>query len=163
MFGLRWLILSVLVIAVDQLTKALAVNMLLGRPPIVVIPGLFDFSLVYNAGAAFGLLNDAEGWQNIFFIVVAIAVSIFLLISLYRLRATETQTAIAFALILGGALGNIIDRVRQGYVVDFIHWFYADWHWPTFNVADSAISIGAVLLVLDVLGVQIFRSHHQRK
>lgn len=130
--------------------------MLLGRPPVVVVPGFFDFSLVYNTGAAFGLLNEGGGWQNGFFIVVAVAVSVFILVSLYRLNKSELQTAMAFALILGGALGNIIDRIRHGYVIDFIHWFYGDWHWPTFNVADAAITIGAILLVLDVLGLRIF-------
>lgn len=159
MYGLRWLILSAVVIIADQVTKTLAVKLLFGSPPVVLIPGFFDFSLVYNTGAAFGLLNDAEGWQNIFFIIVAVSVSFFVLISLYRLKESEMQTAIAFALILGGAIGNIIDRIRQGYVVDFVHWFYGDWHWPTFNIADAAISIGAVLLVLDVLSVRIFRPH----
>ena len=163
MHGLRWLALSAVVIVADQITKVFAVKLLLGQPPIVVIPGFFDFSLVFNTGAAFGLLNDAEGWQNIFFIIVAVAVSLFILASLYRLTPSETQTAIAFALILGGAIGNIIDRIRQGYVVDFIHWFYNDWHWPTFNIADSAITVGAVLLVLDLLGMQVFRSSRTRE
>ena len=163
MYGLRWLILSAAVIVVDQITKAMAVELLLGQPPVVVIPGFFDFSLVYNTGAAFGLLNDAEGWQNLFFIIIALAVSVFIVVSLYRLTPVEVQTAIAFALILGGALGNIIDRVRQGYVVDFIHWFYNGWHWPTFNVADAAITIGAVLLVLDVVGVRVVRPRNRGK
>lgn len=163
MYGFRWLGLTLAVIVADQLTKIFAVKLLLGRPPIVVIPGFFDFSLVYNSGAAFGLLNDAEGWQNTFFIIVALAVSIFILVSLYRIKNTEIQIAMAFALILGGAIGNIIDRIRHGYVIDFIHWFYSDWHWPTFNIADSAISIGAVLLILDLMGIQIFRTRRPEK
>ncbi|MDJ0958507.1 MAG: signal peptidase II [Arenicellales bacterium] len=156
MYGIRWLILSAIVVLVDQITKLLAVKHLLGRPPVVVVPGFFDFSLVYNTGAAFGLLNKAEGWQNLFFIVVATLVSVFLVFSLYRMNRSDIQIAMAFALILGGAIGNVIDRIQQGYVVDFIHWFYQDWHWPTFNIADSAITIGAVLLVLDVLGLRLF-------
>ena len=160
MYGLRWLILSAAVVLVDQITKLLAVKHLLGRPPVLVVPGFFDFSLVYNTGAAFGLLNDADGWQNLFFISVAALVSIFLIVSLYRLNRSDTQVAMAFALILGGAIGNVIDRLQQGYVVDFIHWFYQDWHWPTFNIADSAITIGAVLLVLDVLGLRLFGREH---
>ena len=140
----------------DQLTKALAVNYLIGSPPVDVIPGFFDFSLVYNSGAAFGLFNDAGGWQNAFFITVAVLVLVFLVVSMYRLSSADRQTAIAFALIFGGALGNVTDRALHGYVVDFIHWYYGNWHWPTFNIADSAISIGAVLLVLDIIGVRIF-------
>lgn len=160
MYGLRWLILSAAVVLVDQITKLFAVKHLLGRPPVIVVPGFFDFSLVYNTGAAFGLLNNAEGWQNLFFIGVAALVSIFLIVSLYRLNRSDTQVAMAFALILGGAVGNVIDRIQQGYVVDFIHWFYQEWHWPTFNIADSAITIGAVLLVLDVLGLRLFGREH---
>ena len=156
MNGLRWLVLSAAVLVIDQITKYFAVRRLLGSAPIEVIPGIFDFSLVYNTGAAFGLLNDAGGWQNTLFIIIALLVSVFLIVSMYRLNQGETQAAIAFALIFGGAAGNVIDRLRQGYVVDFIHWFYQDWHWPTFNVADAAISVGAVLLVLDVLGVRVF-------
>ena len=161
MYGLRWLILSALVVLVDQVTKILAVKYLVGRPPVVVVPGFFDFSLVYNTGAAFGLLNNAEGWQNFFFIGVATLVSLFLVVSLYRMNRSDIQIAMAFALILGGAVGNVVDRIQQGYVVDFIHWFYQDWHWPTFNIADSAITIGAVLLVLDVLGLQLFGRQHR--
>ena len=161
MNGLRWLFLSAIVVLADQITKIFAVKYLLGRPPVVIVPGFFDFSLVYNTGAAFGLLNEAEGWQNVFFIVIATLVSVFLVFSLYRLNRSDTQIAIAFALILGGAIGNVVDRVQQGYVVDFIHWFYQDWHWPTFNIADSAITIGAVLLVLDVLGLRLFGRQHQ--
>jgi len=125
-----------------------------GSAPVVVIPGFFDFSLVFNTGAAFGLLADARGWSNVFFIAVAALVSVFLIWSLYRLEPRDRQTAIAFALIFGGAIGNVVDRLQQGYVVDFIHWFYRDWHWPTFNVADTAISVGAVLLVMDVIGLR---------
>ena len=148
---LRYLWLSAAVIALDQVTKWLAVKYLLGRAPVVLLP-VFDLQLVYNSGAAFGLLDDAGGWQNAFFVLIALAVSGFIVHLLRRLQVHEVQTAVAFGLILGGALGNVVDRLRQGYVVDFIHWFYRDWHWPTFNIADSAITIGAVLLVLDALG-----------
>ena len=152
---LRYLWLSAVVIVLDQLSKWVAVKYLLGRPPVVLLP-VFDLQLVYNSGAAFGLLDDASGWQNGFFVLVALAVSSFIVYLLRGLQAHEIQTAVAFSLILGGALGNVVDRLRQGYVVDFIHWFYQDWHWPTFNIADSAITIGAVLLVLDVVGLRVF-------
>ncbi len=155
---LRWLWLSVAVVILDQVTKWLAVKTLFGQPPVVVIPGFFDLTLVYNTGAAFGFLRDAGGWQNAFFISVAVIVSLFLISMMRRLNAGEVQSAVAFALILGGAIGNVIDRVSQGFVVDFIHWFYRDWHWPAFNIADSAITIGAVLLVLDVFGIRLLRA-----
>ena len=155
---LRWLWVSAVVLVLDQATKWLAVKYLLGQPPVTVIPGFFDLTLVYNTGAAFGILRDAGGWQNAFFIVVAVAISVFLIATLRRLPARDVQTALALALILGGAVGNIVDRVRQGYVVDFVHWFYQDWHWPNFNVADSAITVGAVLLVLDMFGIHLFRA-----
>lgn len=153
---LKALWISVAVFVVDQLTKWLAVEYLTGRPPVKIMPG-FDLQLVHNTGAAFGMLSDAGGWQNAFFVVVAAAVSAFIVYSLRGLSRAELQIAIAYALILGGALGNVIDRLRQGYVVDFIHWFYGDYHWPNFNIADSAITVGAVLLVMDVFGLRLIR------
>lgn len=153
---LKTLWIAVVVFILDQATKLLAVKYLLGRPPVEIMPG-FDLQLVYNAGAAFGMLDDAGGWQNTFFVVVAAAISLFIFVQLRRLTRAELQIAVAYALILGGALGNVVDRLRQGYVVDFIHWFYNDYHWPNFNIADSAITIGAVLLVLDVFGLRIVR------
>ncbi len=155
---LRWLWLSVAVVVVDQVTKWLAVSTLFAKAPVTVIPGFFDLTLVYNTGAAFGFLRNAGGWQNTFFIAVAAIVSVLLISMLRRLGPREIQSAVAFALILGGAVGNVIDRVYQGYVVDFVHWYYRDWHWPAFNIADSAITIGAVLLVLDVLGIRLLRT-----
>jgi len=153
---LKALWISAVVFVVDQITKWLAVKYLLGRPPVKVMPG-FDFQLVYNTGAAFGMLDDAGGWQNAFFVAVALGVSAFIVYALRGLSRTELQIAAAYALILGGALGNVVDRLRQGYVVDFIHWFYGDYHWPNFNVADSAITIGAVLLVMDIFGLRVIR------
>ncbi|MDH3282645.1 MAG: signal peptidase II [Gammaproteobacteria bacterium] len=152
----KWVWISGLVVVLDQITKVIAVSALLGRPPVVVIPELFDFSLVYNSGAAFGFLSGAGGWQNMFFVVVAAVVSIVIVAMLRRLEPSERQSALAFALILGGALGNLIDRIRFGYVIDFVHWFYRDWHWPHFNVADSAITVGVVLLLLDAFGLRVF-------
>lgn len=155
---LHWLWLSAAIIVVDQATKWWAVKALFGKPPVVVIPGFFDLTLVYNTGAAFGFLRNAGGWQNTFFVVVAVIVSMFLASMLRRLNNRDLQSAVAFALVLGGAVGNVIDRLRRGYVVDFVHWYYDDWHWPAFNIADSAITIGAVLLVLDMFGVRLFRA-----
>ena len=153
---LKWLWLSLLVVITDQLTKWLAVEYLAERPPIEIF-SWFDLQLVYNKGAAFGMLSEAGGWQTYLFTVVAIVVCAGLIYYIGRLKANEFQVVIAFSLILGGAVGNLIDRLYQGYVVDFIHWYYQDWHWPNFNIADSAITIGAVLLVMDAVGWRLLK------
>jgi len=151
---LRALWISAVVLLVDQLTKWLALEHLIGRPPVKIMPG-FDLQLVYNTGAAFGMLSDAGGWQNVFFVAVATGVSLFIVFALRGLSRAELQVAVGYALILGGALGNVADRLRYGYVVDFIHWYYRDFHWPNFNIADAAICVGAALLIMDVLGVRL--------
>ena len=151
----RWLWLSVMVILLDQVTKYVALTELSGRPPIEIFP-FFNFVLVFNSGAAFGFLNDAGGWQNIFFITLATIVSLVFLIMIVRLKPSELQLAIAISLVLGGAVGNLIDRFVYGHVIDFLDFYYGVWHFPAFNVADSAISIGAVLLILDAIGLRIF-------
>ncbi len=142
-----------LVLVLDQITKFFAVSALLGQAPIEITP-FFNFALVYNTGAAFGFLNNAGGWQNLFFVTVAIVVSVFILIYLKRLSRADIQVAIALLLVLGGALGNVTDRLMLGHVVDFVDLHYAGWHWPAFNVADSAIFIGAALLILDAFGLR---------
>lgn len=149
MFRFLWIV-AVVGIA-DQVTKYFALLHLRGAD-IVVAPFL-KFSLAFNTGAAFSFLSDAGGWQNLFFVAVAFVVSVVILGMIRRLGANDTQVAVALMLVLGGAAGNVIDRVRFGYVVDFIDVYYRAWHWPTFNIADSAITIGAVLLVLDALGL----------
>jgi len=146
---LLWLPFAV--VALDQWTKWLAVDRLLGQPGIDLLPVL-RLVLVYNRGMAFGFLNEASGWQNAVFIGVAIVVSIVILVMLARLARFEGQAAVALLLVLGGAFGNMIDRFRFGYVVDFISVHYGTWQFPAFNAADSAITIGAVLLVFDALG-----------
>ena len=150
-----WLGLSLAVVVLDRVTKAWAESVLADGAVILVF-SWFDFSLVYNRGAAFGFLNSASGWQNAFFVALAVLVSAFLVWSLYRLREHELQLAAAYALILGGAVGNVVDRVAQGYVVDFVHWFYQSWHWPHFNIADAAITVGATLMIAEALGIQVF-------
>lgn len=144
----RWVLLVGLVVVADQLTKWLAVTELAGRT-VTVIPRYFDFVLVHNTGAAFGFLSNAGGWQNVFFIVVAVLVSMMLVFMLRRLGPGERITGWALALILGGAMGNLVDRLRLGHVIDFVDWYYGRWHWPAFNIADAAITIGAALLVWD--------------
>lgn len=150
----RWLWLSFMLIVLDQLSKYWAEHILgNGVVPVVSWLGLsLDFSLVHNTGAAFGFLNDQPGWQHSFFVTLAIIVSVLLIFFIKQLKSNERHLAIAYCLIIAGALGNVIDRIIYQYVVDFIHWFYKDYHFPHFNVADSAIFVGAVLLISEALG-----------
>lgn len=144
----KWFALSALIIIADQITKYAASSMLLMHEPVAILP-FFNFTLMHNTGAAFSFLADQGGWQRWFFAVLALGVSIVLAVWLYRLKAHEKRLALALSLVLGGAIGNLIDRVYYGYVIDFIDVYYNSSHWPAFNIADSAISIGAVMLVMD--------------
>jgi signal peptidase II len=143
-----WLWLSLSVIALDQATKFLAKRFLELFERVEVLPVL-DFTLLHNTGAAFSLLAGAGGWQRWFFIGLAAVVSALLLLWIWRTPRGEKLLPFALALILGGALGNVIDRIRFGYVVDFIHVHWGASYFPAFNIADSAITIGAGLLILD--------------
>lgn len=147
---LRWLWLALVVIVLDQLTKYWADATLQLYWPKQIMPGL-NFMLSYNTGAAFSFLADAGGWQRWFFITLALGVSAFIISWLRRLTHEERWMAIALTLILGGAIGNVIDRVYLGHVVDFIDVHAYGWHWPAFNIADSAITVGAVMMVIDGL------------
>jgi signal peptidase II len=124
--------------------------------PVVILP-VFNFTLQHNTGAAFSFLHDAGGWQRWLFSAIAIVVGIGIAVWMARLKRGQTLLMASLALILGGALGNVVDRLRFGYVVDFISVHYADYYFPAFNVADSAISIGAGLLLLDML---LHPQHH---
>jgi len=145
--GLAWLMVSATIIALDQLTKAIVLRTLEPYVPHTVIPGFFNWTLAFNTGAAFSFLADQEGWQRWLFTALAIAVSAVLARWLARTPRSDWRTALPLALVIGGALGNLIDRIRAGHVTDFIQVYYRDWVFPSFNVADSAISVGAVLLV----------------
>ncbi|MDH3888980.1 MAG: signal peptidase II [Gammaproteobacteria bacterium] len=145
---MKWLWVSMVVLLLDQCTKLLADAMLVLHQQVTLIPFLALFK-AYNPGAAFSFLSDASGWQRWFFVVLALVVIVILLVWLLRLPAAEKATSLALALILGGAAGNLIDRLVYGYVIDFIDVYYGSWHWPAFNVADAAISVGAFLLLLD--------------
>ncbi len=145
---LKWLWLSLLVIVLDQITKYMASTLLIYYKPLAVMP-MFNLTLMHNPGAAFSFLSDAGGWQRWFFTIIAIGVSIFLVFWLKRLTDKQKLQVIALAMILGGAVGNVIDRIWLGYVVDFIQVYYDKWYWPAFNIADSAITIGAVLMIYD--------------
>jgi len=121
---------------------------------IALIPG-FNLTYVRNTGAAFSFLSEAGGWQRWFFAVLAFTISIVLTVWLYRLKKHETLLAVALALVLGGAVGNLIDRLAYGYVIDFLDVYYQSWHWPAFNVADMAISLGVFLMLLESFGVGV--------
>lgn len=150
---MRWLWLSLAVIVLDQWTKHLAVTVLQYGVPVPLMPG-FNLTLVHNTGAAFSLLRDAGGWQRPFFIIIATAISVFLVLWLRRLPRNQHWLAAALALVLGGAVGNLWDRAAHGYVVDFVDWYWRTWHWPAFNIADSAIFVGAIMLIVDAVWLE---------
>ena len=146
----RWLWLAAAIVVIDQLSKFAILRSLSFGERIAVVPGLFDLTLVYNRGAAFSFLAGASGWQRWFFTGLGIAAAIFIVWLLAR-HGSQRLFAFALALILGGAIGNVIDRVAHGQVVDFLLVYWQRFHWPAFNVADSAITVGAALLIIDEL------------
>ncbi|WP_409523606.1 signal peptidase II [Nitrincola sp. MINF-07-Sa-05] len=148
--ALRWLWLTLLVVVLDLVSKYAAVEHLVYAQSVPILP-FFDLTLLYNYGAAFSFLAGAGGWQRWFFTLIAVAVSIALLVWLRTTPARQWWVGCALALILGGALGNLYDRIVHGYVVDFISVHYGGWYFPAFNIADSAITVGAVLLIGDML------------
>ena len=146
--ALRWYALALVVIVLDQYTKGLASAGLEYARPVQVFPW-FNLTLQHNTGAAFSFLNDAGGWQRYFFTVVAIGISAALLVWLYVMPRGQWLLALSLGLILGGALGNVWDRIALGYVVDFISVHYQQHYFPAFNLADSAISVGAASMLFD--------------
>ncbi len=147
---LKWLWLSGLVIVLDQISKYMAGQMLKMFQPLAVMP-MFNLTLMHNTGAAFSFLSEAGGWQRWFFTLIAVVVSIVIFTWIRRLGSCQHLQAAALSLVLGGALGNVIDRLLLGHVVDFIQIYYDRWYWPAFNLADSAITLGVGLLILDTL------------
>ena len=143
-----WLVLSAVMLLLDQVTKWFAVAWLQFQQPVPFILGFWNWTLTHNTGAAFSFLADAGGWQHWFFSALATVVCIALVIGLRHTPRADWRTALPFALVISGALGNVIDRLRFGYVVDFVDWYWRDFHWPVFNVADSCIVGGAVMMVL---------------
>ena len=145
----KWLLLAAAIVAADQLTKYAVVQYFAAHAPIVV-SSFLNLLLVYNPGAAFSFLSDAAGWQRGFFITVALAASAWIV---YLLRKYPHQRlfGLALALVLAGALGNVIDRIFIGAVIDFVDVHAYGYHWPAFNVADSSITCGAALLIWDAL------------
>jgi signal peptidase II len=146
--ALPWLGVSALVIVLDQLSKVWVLATLPEFQPVPVIDGFWNWFRTYNTGAAFSFLSDAGGWQKYVFVALAIVISAALARSLSRMPRSEWKTALPFALVIGGALGNVIDRLLHGHVVDFIQWYWRGHYWPAFNIADSAIVGGAIGIAL---------------
>jgi len=145
---LRWLWLSLLVIVLDQITKQWAERSfeLYERLPVT---DFFNLTLAYNRGAAFSFLADAGGWQQFFFIGLAVVVCVYLVFFLRSLKSSQWPLALGVVMIIGGAIGNVIDRLIYGHVIDFLDFYVNNWHWPAFNLADSAITLGVVLFLWD--------------
>jgi len=142
----RWLWLSAVVVASDQITKLWVMSVFqLGET--LPVTSFFNLVLVFNRGAAFSFLADADGWQKWFFVLLACGISTWIIVMLRRCATEERLQPLALALVLGGAVGNVIDRLRFDAVADFLDFHGAGLHWPAFNVADSAITVGAVLLL----------------
>jgi signal peptidase II len=147
-----WYLLSLVVLIIDQWTKWLAETNLTFHEPVPVIEPFLNWTLAYNYGAAFSFLADAGGWQKWFFSGLALIMSLFLIIYLIKAPRKATLLSLGLALVLGGAVGNLIDRLLHGHVIDFIHVHNADvWHYPIFNIADMGISIGVAMIVIDML------------
>lgn len=143
-----WLWLSAVLVLADQASKYWAMHALEYGRPVPVIEGFWNWTLVHNTGAAFSFLSSAGGWQRWFFSLLAVLVSGLMVRWLRHTPRADWRTAVPLALVVAGAVGNLIDRLRFGYVVDFVDWYYGTWHWPAFNLADSAIVAGAIGLVL---------------
>ena len=149
---LKWLGLSLLVVILDQASKlAIAGSMQLYQS-IPVMP-FFKLTYVHNTGAAFSFLSEAGGWQRWFFAALALVISGVIAVWLARLKHHEILLAVALSLVLGGAIGNLIDRLVYGYVIDFLDVYYQTWHWPAFNIADSAITLGVILMLVESFGL----------
>ena len=143
------MLLSILTIFFDQLSKWWILNVIMVPANTIPVTQFFNLVLVHNRGASFGIFSDAPGWASIALIVFALIISIVLAIWMWQ--AQETLLSVALGLVIGGAIGNVIDRIRFGAVVDFLDFHAGGWHWPAFNVADSAITLGVILLILDSL------------
>lgn len=148
--NLLWLLVSFFIVVVDQYAKYLVVQHLTFNQPVAILP-FFNLTFSHNPGAAFSFLSAAGGWQVWLFITIAIVVSVFLVLWIARLKPGEAILGLGLSLVLGGAIGNLLDRLIHGYVIDFIQVYYQKWAFPDFNIADSAITIGAVFIILSLL------------
>ncbi|MFP1743351.1 signal peptidase II [Lonsdalea quercina] len=146
--GLRWLWLALVVLVVDLGSKQWVMSHFQLGESLPLIP-FFNLTYAHNPGAAFSFLADKDGWQRWFFAVIALAITAALLVLMYRSSASQKLNNIAYAMIIGGAVGNLTDRLVHGYVIDFVDFYINDWHYPIFNIADAGICIGALLIVLE--------------
>ncbi len=146
--ALIWLLLSAAIIIADQWSKAWVLSSLPEYEPVVVIEGFWNWYRTYNTGAAFSFLSDAGGWQLWFFTALAVGISGLMAYWMWGTARGAWRSAVPYALVIGGAIGNVIDRLLHGHVVDFIQWHIGDHYWPSFNIADSAIVLGAVGIAL---------------
>jgi signal peptidase II len=160
--GLVWLWLTLVMLIADQVTKIMISTQMKLYESIELIP-VFKITYVHNYGAAFSFLTDAGGWQRWFFSIIAITISGLLIWWLKKLPASNKLLGSAYALVLAGALGNLYDRLAYGYVVDFLHVFYKTWNFPVFNIADSAICVGAGLLLIDAFLEEKVKSVKEQK
>ena len=149
---LKWLWLSLLAVILDQWSKLAIADSMQLYQSIPIMP-YFNLTYVHNTGAAFSFLSEAGGWQRWFFAGLAFVISSVIAVWLARLKSHETLLAIALSLVLGGAIGNLIDRLAYGYVIDFLDVYYQTWHWPAFNIADSAITLGVILMLVESFGL----------
>ena len=149
---LKWLGLSLLAVILDQASKLAIANSMQLYQSIPIMP-FFNLTYIHNTGAAFSFLNEAGGWQRWFFAGLAIVISAVMAVWLARLKQHETLLAVALSLVLGGAIGNLIDRLAYGYVIDFLDFYYQTWHFPVFNIADSAITLGVMLMLAESFGL----------
>ncbi|MGR9012218.1 MAG: signal peptidase II [Gammaproteobacteria bacterium] len=148
----KWLWLSLIAVMLDQGSKLAIAGSMQLYESIQIMP-FFKLTYVHNTGAAFSFLSEAGGWQRWFFAGLALVISVVISIWLARLKKHETLLAVALALVLGGAVGNLIDRLAYGYVIDFLDVYYNTWHWPAFNIADSAITLGVILMLVESFGL----------
>ncbi|AIR70587.1 MULTISPECIES: signal peptidase II [Dickeya] len=146
--GLRWLWLAALVLVVDLGSKQWVMTHFQLGESVPLVP-FFNFTYAHNYGAAFSFLADKGGWQRWLFAVIALVIIVALLAMMHRSSASQKLNNIAYSLIIGGAIGNLADRLVHGYVIDFLDFYVGNWHYPTFNLADSAIVVGALLIVLE--------------
>ena len=149
---LKWLWLSLLAVILDQGSKLAIASAMQLYQSIPIMP-YFNLTYVHNTGAAFSFLSEAGGWQRWFFAGLALVISVIIAVWLARLKQHETLLAVALSLVLGGAIGNLIDRLAYGYVIDFLDVYYQTWHWPAFNIADSAITLGVILMLVESFGL----------
>lgn len=150
--ALIWLVLSIALILLDQWTKQIATANLQYGESVPFIAGFWDWTLAHNTGAAFSFLANSGQWAHWFFVVMKVTVSLVLIVLLFKMPRNHWRDALPYSLIISGALGNLVDRFRFGYVVDFIEWYYKSYSWPVFNIADSCIVLGAALLILFSFG-----------